>query len=326
MPSFNLLDIQDAAARLSGHIVRTPILESPQLNAAAGCRVIVKAESLQRTGAFKLRGALNLMLSLGVETLKRGVVTYSAGNHGQGVAAGARMLGCPAVVVMPLTAPAIKQENCRWWGADVVLYDPETEDREHVVGHLVRSRGLTFIPPFDNLQVMAGQGTLGLEFCKQLTEVGITPDALLVGCSGGGLASGVITAFQELHPRARCYIVEPSGYEKMARSLVSGDPETNTTVGTTIQDALSGPTAGARPLEVLREHRPGCLNVRDDEALAGIAAAFRWLKLVVEPGGAAALGAVLAQKSNFYGKTVAVVCSGGNLDPGVFAAAITRTA
>ncbi|MFZ6047387.1 threonine/serine dehydratase [Pseudomonas sp. CR3202] len=326
MLSFSLVDIQEAAARLSGHIVRTPILESPQLNAAAGCRVIVKAESLQRTGAFKLRGALNLMLSLGDEAVRKGVITYSAGNHGQGVAAGAKLLGCPAVIVMPTTAPAIKQENCRWWGAEVVLYDPASEDRGQVVDQLARTRDLTFIPPFDNLQVMAGQGTLGLEFCEQLTELGIKPDALLVGSSGGGLASGVITAFEALHSQASCYVVEPSGYEKLARSLISGSPVRNVHSTTTIQDALSGPSVGDIPFSVLHECRPTCLNVRDDEALMAIAAAFRWLKLVVEPGGAAALGAVLAQKSNFYGKTVAVVCSGGNLDPDVFASAITRSA
>ncbi|WP_042878913.1 threonine ammonia-lyase [Cupriavidus necator] len=322
MEDFDIQHIQAAAERLSGYITRTPIIESPMLDAACGCNVYVKAESLQRTGSFKIRGALNKMLSLDADSLGRGVVTYSAGNHGQGVAAGARLIGCPAVIVLPTTAAAIKIESCRWWGAEIVLYDPDTQEREQVARQLMEARGLTFIPPFDDYDIMAGQGSAGLEICEQLEARGVAPDAILVNCSGGGLASGVITAVKSRWPRIEAHIVEPAGFEKMARSLASGVPQRNDPVPKTVMDGIAGPVAGTRPLHVLLRHEVKGLGVNDEEALRAVSTAFRLLKLVVEPGGAASLAALLENKADLAGKTVVAICSGGNVDPGVYARAL----
>lgn len=322
MMNFDIGDIREAADRIGRHIVRTPLLNTPMLDEAAGCSVFVKAEPLQLTGSFKVRGALNKILSLNAQSLARGVVTYSAGNHGQGLAAGAKLVGCPAVIVLPKTAPAIKIDSCRWWGAEIVLYDPQTQDRAEVAAEIVEQCGMTFVSPFDDFDVMAGQGTAGLEICEQMVERDLHLDAVVVNCSGGGLSSGVITAVRNQFPRAECYIVEPEGFEKMARSFASGSPEKNATVPNTIMDAISGPVAGTKPLSVLLRHPVRGVSVNDDEALSAVATAFRVLKLVVEPGGAAGLAAVLTKKMNLAGKNVAVLCSGGNVDPAVYARAL----
>jgi threonine dehydratase len=321
---FDILAIKRAAERLSGHVTRTPVLNSPMLDQVCGCQVFVKAESLQKTGSFKIRGALNKILSLDAETLRRGVITYSAGNHGQGVAAGAKLIGCPAVIVLPKNAPSIKIENCRWWGAEIVLYDPHTQDRAEVAQKIVEQRGMTFISPFDDFDVMAGQGTTGLELCEQLEEAGITPDAIVVNCSGGGLSAGVITALKVKWPEVDAYIVEPVGFDKMAHSFISGIPEKVTRVPDTIMDAIAGPAAGAKTLPVLLQHGVHGLTVNDNEAKQAVRSAFRFLKLVVEPGGAASLAAVMARKADFTGKKVALICSGGNVDPSIFMHAISE--
>lgn len=322
MERFDITDIELAATRLSAYITQTPVISSPMLDEACGCHVYVKAESLQRTGSFKIRGALNKMLSLSESSLHRGVVTYSAGNHGQGVAAGAKLIGCPAVIVLPHSAPSIKVDSCRWWGAEIVLYDSHTQDREIVAREIIEERGMTFIPPFDDLDVMAGQGTVGLEMCQQLEERRVALDAVLVNCSGGGLSSGVIAAIKARYPDVECYIVEPQGFEKMARSLASRSVERNCTAPTTIMDAISGPVVGAKPLSVLLQHHVTSISVNDSEAMLAVSTAFRFLKLVVEPGGAASLAAVLARKVDLAGKNVAIVCSGGNVDPPVYARAL----
>lgn len=320
---FGMRDIRDAAERLAGRVVHTPVLHAPMLDALAGCRVLVKAEALQRTGSFKFRGALNAMLQLGDHARARGVITYSAGNHGHAVAAAAREAGCPAVIVLPTTAPAIKVKNCRWWGAEVVLYDPAVQDREAVCRAIAEPRGLHLVPPFDDVAVMAGQGTAGLEFTAQLDALGARPDAFLVCCSGGGLAAGAATAIRARFPDADCHVVEPAGLDKMARSLASGVPERRPAEPATLMDGIAGPVAGARPLAVLRRLGATGLTVTDDAALAAMAAAFRFLKLVLEPGGAAALAAVLADPGRFAGRTVAVIGTGGNVDADLFARALS---
>lgn len=325
MKEFSIDMIRDAASRLAGQIVTTPLLSSPQLDDLAGARILVKAENLQLTGSFKIRGALNKIMSLSSEERSDGVVAFSSGNHGQAVAAAAKQAGCPAVIVLPENAPQIKIDNCHWWGADVVLYDPATQDREVVAKALVEERRLTLIRPFDDPAIMAGQGTAGLELSAQAAERGYTIDAIVVGCSGGGLASGVFTAVKDAYPDARTYIAEPAGWEKMRLSLESGRPERNPPGIKTVMDALSGPNAGAAPLEVLRQYAPTCFGISEEAALQAVATAFRYLKVVVEPGGAAALAAVLQNPDIFRGKTVAVVCSGGNVDAEIFTRALVTT-
>lgn len=322
--TFDIDAIRRAAARIEGRIVRTPLLESPMLDEQAGCRLFVKAEPLQLTGSFKIRGALNKVLSMEPDQVRAGIVAFSAGNHGQAIAATAKMVGCPAVIVMPRTAPQLKVDNCRWWGADVVLYDPEKEDRTAIARQLAEQRGMTIVPPFDDYEIMAGQGTCGLEIVDQLNELRVVPDAIVFNCSGGGLAAGASVAIKEAFRAAEIYIAEILGFEKMARSIATGVPQSNPSVPKTILDGIAGPIAGERPLEVLKRYGGGVLGVgvSDDEALAGMATAFRLLKLVVEPAGAAGLGAVLAHKGDFVGKNVVVVASGGNVDPAMFGRAL----
>ncbi|MGW1025622.1 threonine ammonia-lyase [Streptomyces sp. NPDC002577] len=323
VPGFSVDAIHEAAKRLTGHVVRTPLLNSPMLDDLVGARVLVKAECLQLTGSFKVRGALNAVLTLDEDARRAGIVTYSAGNHGQGVAAAARLVGCPAVIVMPRDAPRIKVDNCRWWGAETVFYDPETEDREEVARKIRQERAMTLIPPFDDARVMAGQGTVGLEIAEQARELGLTPDAVLVNCSGGGLSSGVITALNHAFPGLSNHIVEPEGFDKMARSLATGRACSNPRPPGGVMDAISGPAAGTRPLAVLGGYDVSGLTVTDEEALAAVGVAHRILKIVVEPGAAASLAALLFGKVDVRGKVVALVASGGNVDPAVYRRALS---
>ena len=322
VPGFGIDAIREAAQRLTGRVVRTPLLNSRMLDDLIGGRVLVKAECLQLTGSFKVRGALNALLSLDEDARSGGVVTYSAGNHGQGVAAAARLVGCPAVVVMPRAAPRVKVDNCRWWGAETVFYDPETEDREEVAGKILQTRGMTLIPPFDDPRVMAGQGTVGLEIAEQARELGLPPDTILVNCSGGGLASGVITALNHEFEGLDNHVVEPAGFDKMARSLATGQVCSNPRPPGGVMDAISGPVAGARPLAILSGYDVTGLTVTDEEALAAVGVAHRLLKIVVEPGAAASLAALLSGKADVRGRTVALVASGGNVDPAVYRRAL----
>lgn len=318
--NFDLSTIRAAAARLEGRIVRTPLLESPRLNDIAGLRVLVKPECLQLTGSFKIRGALNRALVMPAEDRGRGLVAFSAGNHGQGVAAVARQLGVPAVIVMPESAPRVKIDNCRWWGADVVLFDPSTEDREAVAAGIVRDRGMALIPPFDDHDVMSGQGTVGLEIAEDLDRLGVRPNAVFVSTSGGGLASGVIEALSESYADIEGVIVEPRGGDKTGRSLAAGRLVT-LPASPTIMDALAAPNAGVKTSAALRRRRVRGVTVTDEQALRAMAVAFETLRIVVEPGGAAALAAVLASGSA-VGQAVVVVASGGNVDPALFSQAL----
>ncbi|SEC99181.1 threonine dehydratase [Rhizobiales bacterium GAS191] len=318
-------DIEAAARRLDGQIVRTPLLESAALNALAGCRLLVKAESLQRTGAFKIRGALNKMMSLPPEVRAKGVVASSSGNHGNALAAAAKMFGVAAKIVMPADAPAMKIDNTRRNGAEIILYDRTREDRFAIVEKLSRDTGMTNVPPYDDVDVMSGQGTIGIEIIDQCRAVGATPDAVLVPSSGGGLSSGITVAVKSLSPATRCYTVEPDGFDRMARSLRSGERETNPRNAGSIQDALIGaPIPGKLTFAALAANGASGLSVTDAEAMAAMAALFQHLKLVAEPGGAAAVAAILSGKADLAGKTVVAVCSGGNVDAQLFAEAITR--
>ncbi|MCI0570777.1 MAG: threonine/serine dehydratase [Myxococcaceae bacterium] len=321
-PAPTFADVRAAAERLSGHAVRTPLLESPALNARLGGRLLVKAEPLQRTGSFKFRGALNRLLLIPDEARTRGVVAFSSGNHGQAVAAAARLLGMPAVVVMPSDAPPLKVEGTRFHGAEVVLYDRVRESREAIGMAIARERGATLVPPFDDSAVIAGQGTLGAELVEQARERGARLDSVLANCSGGGLVSGVALAVKELEPEARVYAVEPEGFDDAGRSLASGERARNAALSGSLCDALLAPTPGELTLPLMRRLLTGAFAVSDAEVLSAMRAAFEHLKLVVEPGGAAALAAVLTGKLDVRGKTVAVVCSGGNVDVATFARAL----
>jgi threonine dehydratase len=317
--TLSLEGIRAAAHRIAPYAVRTRLLTTPALDAATGAHVLVKPEVLQRTGSFKIRGAMSRMTLLTPEERGRGVVAFSSGNHAQAVAYAARILEAPAVIVMPADAPAMKIANTRGYGADVVLYDRYTEDREAIGRRLASERGLTLVPPFDDAAIMAGQGTAGLEIAEDASEMGLKIDAALVCCSGGGLAAGMATALSALHPGVQVYAVEPEGFDDTARSLIGGERVANSSGAKSICDALLVDRPGALTFAVNRRLLAGGLAVSDAEVRHAMRFAFEHLKLVVEPGGAAALAALLAKKTDVKGRTVAVILSGGNVDPALFA-------
>lgn len=315
-------DVVAAAEQIAGHAVITPLLESPLLNEKLGGRLLVKAECLQRSGAFKFRGAYNRISRLGDEQRKAGVVAFSSGNHAQGVAMVARMLNVPAVIVMPTDAPEIKLANTQAYGAEVVMYDRETESREEIGERLAAERKATLVPSYDDPFIIAGQGTVGLEIAAQAREMDAKLDAVIVPCGGGGLISGCALALSEECPKAKLFAAEPEGFDDTARSLAAGERLCNDPGGKTFCDALVLPTPGALTFSINRRLLAGGFALGDAETAGAMKAAFQYLKLVVEPGGAVALAAALTGAYDCRGKTVSVVCSGGNVDPGVFAAAL----
>jgi threonine dehydratase len=316
LPTFD--DVQAAAARLAGKAVVTPLLESPGLNEAVGGRVLLKAETLQRTGSFKFRGAYNRISTIPEPDRAAGIVAYSSGNHAQGAAAAAALLGVPATIVMPADAPAIKIANTRGHGAEVVLYERAQQSRERKATEIAERRGATIVRPYDDPGIIAGQGTCGLEVARQADALGVTLDAILVCCGGGGLSAGCALAMSELSPATRVYTVEPEGFEDTSRSLAAGERVANEPGAQSICDALLAPTPGELTFEINRRLLAGGLAVSDREVAAAVAFAYRTLKLVVEPGGAVALAAVLAGRFDARGKTVAVTLSGANVDPDTY--------
>lgn len=322
-PAITIADVEAAAERLRGVAVTTPLLENAQLNARVGGRVLLKAETLQRSGSFKFRGAYNRLNQLDAAQKQAGVVAWSSGNHAQGVAAAAQMLGVPATIVMPSDAPVLKIENTRGYGAEIRLYDRLTESREDIAMGIARERGAVTVPPFDDPHIMAGQGTVGLELARQAEAAGARLDAVLAPCSGGGLMAGLSTAVKHNQRQAELYSVEPAGFDDMARSLAAGTRQRNEGGAASFCDALLTPTPGKLTFAVNRRLLAGGLSVTDEEVSVAMAYAFAVLKLVVEPGGAVALAAVLAGKLPTEGRTLAVVLSGGNVDPATFAAAIS---
>ncbi len=317
-------DIEDAARRLRGLAVRTPLLDCPALSARIGGRVLVKAEMLQRTGSFKFRGAYNRISRLDQAVCARGVVAYSSGNHAQAVAAVAAMLDIAATIVMPSDAPLLKIEATRGHGAEVVLYDRYRESREDIAERLVRETGATLIPPFEHPLIIAGQGTVGLEIADDLSERGMMPDAVLAPCGGGGLIAGIATAIRDRFPSAAIHAVEPEGFDDTARSLTAGKRQINAPEARSICDALLVPSPGPLTFSINRRLLAGGLPVPDTTTLRAMAFAFRHLKLVVEPGGAVALAALLETPDRWRGKTVVAVCSGGNVDAATFRDALER--
>ncbi len=312
-------DVRDAAALLSGKAVHTPLLRSDALDAATGARVWLKPEVLQITGSFKFRGAYNKLARIPDAARPRGVVAWSSGNHAQGVAEAARRLSMPAAIVMPADAPAMKVANTRALGGEVVFYDRATEDREAIARALCAERGATLVPSYDDTLIIAGQGTVGLEIGRQARDAGQAIDMAFVCCSGGGLATGTALGLWETFPDAAVYTVEPAGFDDFARSLAAGDRVRNARTGGSACDALLAPTPGDITFPLGKKVLAGGLCVTDQEAFAAMRFAFTHLKLVVEPGGAVALAAALTGKLDIRGRTVAVVLSGGNVDPDLFA-------
>ena len=318
----NIDMIRAAAARLAGHARVTPLLSSPFLDDIAGRRVFVKAECLQWTGSFKYRGGRSAVSALVAKGEATGVVAYSSGNHAQGVAFAARQMGLPAVIVMPEDAPAVKIANTRAYGAEVVTYDREGESREEIGERLMAERGLTLIKPYDEPEVIAGQGTCGLEIAAQAAEAGVTEADVLVCCGGGGLTSGIALSLAADAPGLRARPVEPEGFDDVKRSLMSGAIENNNRASGNLLDAILTPAPGRLTFPILKEHCGPGLTVTEDEALRAMALAFERLRIVIEPGGAAALAAALFQPDTTEGDAVIAVATGGNVDPEVFARAL----
>ncbi|WP_153768375.1 threonine/serine dehydratase [Labrenzia sp. CE80] len=315
-------DIDAARARLQQHAVETPLLRSPALDEAVGGTVLIKPECLQRTGSFKFRGAFNRLSLIAPEDRARGVVACSSGNHAQGVAEAARILGMSATIVMPADAPEIKLQRTRAFGAEVVTFDRGKDDRDAIAAEICARSGGTFIHPYNDPGVIAGQATVGLEIAKQAKEIGKLPEAALACTGGGGLASGIALALHSDLPDCDFYTTEPEGFDDYARSLASGNIETNSQLSGSVCDAILTPSPGEVPFPILKELARDGLVVSDDEALQAVAFAFRELKIVVEPGGAVALAAVLSGKLDVKDRTVAVVLTGGNIDPAMLQRAL----
>lgn len=312
-------DIEAAAQVLAPHAVRTPLLSCPALDARTGARVFLKPEVLQRTGSFKFRGAFNKLSSIPVGARSSGVVAFSSGNHAQGVALAAKILGMPATIVMPKDAPLSKRENTKGFGAEVVLYDRYTEDREAISREITERTGATLVPPYDDVMVMAGQGTVGLEIAQDLAALGVTPDIVVAQASGGGLIAGIATAVKARFPDAAIISAEPDGFDDHARSLRAGKREPHDNKGQTVCDALMAAIPGVLTFAVNGKLLSKGVTASDAEVGVAMAFAFRELKLVVEPGGAVGLAALLSGQLDARGKTVVVVLSGGNVDAELFA-------
>ena len=315
-------DVLDAARRLRGAARTTPLLRSGALDSRVGGRLLLKAEPLQRAGSFKFRGAWNRMSRLSAAERARGVVAWSSGNHAQGVAAAAAALGTRAAIVMPRDAPRAKIAGARALGAEIRFYDRRGESREEIGAALAAERGAPVVKPYDDPDVIAGQGTVGLEAAAQAAQLGLVPDLALVPCGGGGLVAGTALALRARVPGIAVHPVEPAGFDDTARSLAAGERLANAPDARSICDALLAPEPGALTFALNRAQLAPGLVVSDEEARAAMRAAFHHLKLVVEPGGAVALAAALAGRVDCRGRTVVVVLSGGNVDADAFRAAL----
>jgi threonine dehydratase len=317
-------DIDAAAKVIAPYAVRTPLLSSPVLNARAGANVFLKPELLQRTGSFKFRGAFNKLSSIPQDKRSGGVVAFSSGNHAQGVAAAAQILKMQATIVMPADAPALKVQRTKSYGAEVVLYDRDREDREAIARDLAEKRGATLVKPYDDPFIIAGQGTAGREIAEDMAALGIAPDIVVAPASGGGLIAGIATAVKARFPQANVIVAEPKDYDDHGLSLRAGKREAHHARHRTICDALMAETPGEITFAINGKLLTGGVTASDEEVGAAIAFAFRELKLVVEPGGAVGLAALLSGRLDAQGKNVVIVLSGGNVDADLYAELITR--
>jgi threonine dehydratase len=314
----DIKSIEDAARRLAGQAVVTPLLENHDLNARVRGRVLIKPECLQRTGSFKFRGAYNKMSQIAPDRARQGVVAFSSGNHAQGVAAAAQVLNMSAAIVMPADAPRIKIDNTRGYGAEVILYDRFGEDRQAIARRVGEQRGAVLVPPYDDPEIIAGQGTIGLEIAAQARALGATPELVLAPCGGGGLIAGTATAIRHSWPEARVHAVEPASFDDTARSLAAHRRLSNQPGAKSICDALMVETPGELTFAVNDRLLAGGITVDDKEVATAVGYAYRVLKLAVEPGGAVALAAVLAGRIDVRGRLAVIVLSGGNIDPALF--------
>jgi threonine dehydratase len=315
--------IRVANDRLMGHKRVTPLLSSPFLDEIAGKRVFVKPECLQHTGSFKYRGAFSAVSALPEETRAKGVIAFSSGNHAQGVALAARQHGISSVIIMPVDAPKTKIDNTRALGAELVLYDREHEDRDEIGARISRERNLTLIKPFDEPEVIAGQGTCGLEIAEQAAELGITVADVLVCCGGGGLTSGIALALEQDAPNMRVRPVEPEGFDDVCRSLISGKIERNPTTLGSLCDAIVTLSPGQLTFPIMQRLCHAGITVTEEQALHAVQLAHDRLKITVEPGGAVALAAALFHGDQITSDCVIAVASGGNVDRDVFERALT---
>ncbi|MGY9006431.1 MAG: threonine ammonia-lyase [Alphaproteobacteria bacterium] len=327
-------DIVAAASRIEGKARLTPLLEAPLLNQKLGCRVLVKPECLQLTGSFKFRGAYNRIAQLSPEELSRGVVAYSTGNHAQGVAAAAKMMGTSAIIVVPKDTPAIKQNNTRAWGAELAFYERDSEDRVAVAQAIADEHEAIIVPPFDDPHVIAGQGTIGLEILAQAAMMDAEPDMVVIPAGGGGLTAGIATAIKEKLPNTLIIMAEPASYDDTKRSMAAGVRVAND-LGpdheSTFCDALTAPMPGELTFPINQKLVSDVVTLRDETVCQGIYRGFVDFKLVLEPSGAIALaalvsGAISGAGTDIQDKTIVVVCSGGNVEPSVYADALIRGA
>src|SRR4051812_12413426 len=312
-------DVEAAAKKLAGVAIRTPLVSSPVLDQRLGARVFLKCETLQRTGSFKFRGAYNKISSIAPDRKANGVVAYSSGNHAQGVAHAAALCGMPAGIGMPAGAPRAQRGRAAALGAEIVLYDRDKEDRAAIARRITGERGAVLVPPFDDPLIIAGQGTAGREICEDLEKLGIKPEIAVVGASGGGLIAGIALGVKARAPETKFYSAEPAGFDDTARSFVSGKRERNPRMSGTICDALMTETPGLVTWEINKKLVGDGVTATDEEVGRAVAFAFHELKLVVEPGGAIGLAALLAGKLDIKGKVVVAVLSGGNVDAEMFA-------
>jgi threonine dehydratase len=316
-------DVEAAAKRIAGKAVKTPLLSFPLLEKNLGFRLLVKAETLQLTGSFKFRGACNKLLIVKEQNpAAKAVVAFSSGNHAQGVAAAAAMLGFKATIVMPDDAPQIKIENTKALGAEVVLYKRHAESREQISADIAERTGAVMVPPYDDPAIMAGQGTAGLELCAQAEALGLTADVVIAPASGGGLVAGVATAVKHRWPGAAVYAAEPATCNDLQRSLAEGKRVANAPGAISICDALMSPSPGALTFPVHQALLAGALAASDADILKAMKFALTRLKLVIEPGGAASLACALLNRDRFRGRTVAIIASGGNADPAMLKRAL----
>lgn len=315
----DVADIEAAARRLNGVSVRTPLLQSFELDQVTRGKILIKPECLQVTGSFKIRGAYNRLSQLTAQQARNGVVAWSSGNHAQGVAAAGAMLDINTIIVMPADAPKAKLANTQRLGGEVITYDRYTGDREAIARKIAAERGAAIVPSYDHEHIIAGQGTIGLELAEDAMRLGLPPDQVLIPCGGGGLSSGCSVALKSRLPEVNVYAVEPAEFDDTARSFASGERVRIDDSARSICDALQTPMPGELTFAINRDLLSDVLTVSDDEVRSAMRFAFRNLKLVVEPGGAVALAAVLSGKLDTAGKTTAIVLSGGNVDVDLFA-------